>query len=636
MKALTGSDIETAYNISGQDLFLGQDKDYSKKLTSNVVLYDQTKLNPVIMQEGIDTPQDAREEFITPNSTIRDLVGDNDDDATNDGQYSFFVNGVNSSGKSFQEKITMDTTNKVDELLTRIGQAYGNTTTNKVVDVSINEGRIEIEDLQRGSSKLDFHMFGSDENAIDDVDALVSSGAQIKEFVKSPIQSTPTMQSITAASDRLNPALHTIQSAFITQDGAAKALTPLSEVFPSPTEQINLSGTATDGTAVNLDLSTTGGESVDDLMAAIKNNFGDVEPFLNQDGKLEINDVSATGNFDLTLATQDAGGAAVTGIGNSVAAMQTKAFEVDGSYVRSNVPQIVTQTNEFPKDATKLSEVASEADIEGTSFDLKYTDVNGVQRQAQINYDAGGVNVEVDDDLDGAFDRNFDVLSHDGTITPPNEMTFKQLQDVVGMLVTNELPDGTNDLANYRQQVDDADARVDVYTDENGKFTIRDTTTTDTNIRFSMHDSNANDFANDAPKMSFSANNALVIDDVHVDFFGMLDEAIVAVENGFSRPDSENLGMSRSVGIQNLIEKLDHVHDHTVRKHTEIGAISQSFDYQISRNETLEVHTKTLRSEIIDTDFAEAAMNLQQLQFNYQAMALSIAKVQGLSLVNYL
>jgi flagellar hook-associated protein 3 FlgL len=154
-----------------------------------------------------------------------------------------------------------------------------------------------------------------------------------------------------------------------------------------------------------------------------------------------------------------------------------------------------------------------------------------------------------------------------------------------------------------------------------------------------MYQSDQNDFSatpQEGSKLSFMSNNALTIDDVHTDMFKVLDDAIEAVENGFQRPDGDNEGMSRSVGIQNLLDQVDHIHDHTVRKHTEIGAISQSFDYQISRNETLEVHTQTLRSETIDVDYGEAAMKLQQLQINYQAMASSVAKVQQLSLVNYL
>ena len=628
MKTLTGSNIQSPYNITGADLFLGQDSDYSKKITTNVVLYNQTKLHPAVMNSGATDDSSAKQEFIKTSDTVRDLVGDNDDNPNNDGEYYFYVSGVKSGGQSFQEKITMDTTSSVDALLGKIGEAYGNTSFNKVVDVRMNQGRIEIEDLQRGSSKLDFHMFGSSEDN-DDIDALVSGGADIKEFVKSPYRSVPTIDSISTAQDKIDPSIHTVNSTLRTENGVARGATQLSDIFPNGVANINLSGVDSDGNAVATTVAVAG-SSVNDILAAIEANFGDVSASITQQGKIQIVDRSGENNFTLDLATTDAADDPIVGFGNDMASMQTMNFEVKDATVKSNVAQVISATNEFAKDSTKLSEVASGGSVEGSQFVLHYTDVHGTQREATIDFDAAGVSVNP------AGGVAFNILSHDGTQTLPDDMTYRQLQDAVGMLVTQNMPDGTDDLDNYRQNVQLANNRAEVFVDQNGMFTIKEKNTTQTNIRFAMHDNNVGDFSTDAAKMTFSANNALVIDDVHVDMFKMLDDAILAVENGFTRPDGGNDTMMRSVGIQNLIEKLDHVHDHTVRRHTQIGATSQSFDYQISRNETLVVHTKTLRSEIVDIDYAEAAMKLQQLQLNYQAMASSIAKVQGLSLINYL
>jgi flagellar hook-associated protein 3 FlgL len=635
MKALVGSNIESAYNIPGSELFLGQDVDYSKKLTTNVVLYNQTKLHPSVMEEGIDSDDSSKEEFITPNDTIRDLVGDSDDDATNNGDYFFYVSGVQSSGKAFKEKIQIDTNSSVDALLTKIGEAYGNTSGNKVVDVTVNKGRIEITDLQKGSSKLDFHMFASDTDN-NDIDALVSSGAQIMEFIKTPYKNTPTMGDVNAMQSLYDDAVFTINSALKTDNATAKSATPLTDVFVDEVDNIRIYGNDTDGNAVDFSIAKAG-SSVKDILSQIEANFGNVDARLTSEGKIEVIDESGNGLFDFAMQTRDAANVQVNGFGNDVGAMQTNAFEVKDTYVKSNVAQIVTATNEFATDTTKLSEVASEGDIEGSVFDIRFTDINGIERTAQVDFDPAGVSVNVFNS-DGTPYDNFDVISHDGTNTAPNDMTYRQLQDVMGMLVTDNIPDmGAADYTQeYRDNVKSANARTDVFVDQNGMMTIKDKNVTQTNIRFSMHDANANDFGADASKMTFSANNSLVIDDVHVDMFSMLDNAIEAVANGFTRPDGSNDTMMRNVGIQNLIEKLDHVSDHTIRKHTEIGALSQSFNYQISRNETLMLHTKTLRSEIIDVDYAEAAMNLQRLQLNYQAMATSFAKIQNLSLLNYL
>lgn len=50
----------------------------------------------------------------------------------------------------------------ISDLLEKIGDAFGNTSTNKIVDVSLNgRGQIEVKDLRKGSNQLEFHMFGA-------------------------------------------------------------------------------------------------------------------------------------------------------------------------------------------------------------------------------------------------------------------------------------------------------------------------------------------------------------------------------------------------------------------------------------------------------------------------------------------
>ncbi|MGM0533293.1 MAG: flagellin, partial [Campylobacterota bacterium] len=389
----------------------------------------------------------------------------------------------------------------------------------------------------------------------------------------------------------------------------------------------------TGGTAAASATVPTAGNTVSDLLDEIENQFGDVEARISDSGQIKITDNTQAGNFTLNMETQDGGGTAVEGFQNSYTSMQTAGFEKKDNTLTSNVAQVINANNEFATESTKLSEVASNGDIEGTTFDLDYTDIGGTDRSARIDFDAGGVKVQ--DDSGATI---FSVLSHDGSNTSPNDMTYKQLQDAIGMLVTDNIP-ADNDRAEYLSNSKTAENQADVFINDSGQLSIKDKTTTDTQMRFSMYQNDQYDFSGtpkEGSKLSFMSNNALTVDDVHVDMFKVLDDAIEAVENGFQRPDGSKDEMSRSVGIQNLLDQVDHIHDHTVRKHTEIGAVSQSFDYQISRNETLEVHTQTLRSETIDVDYGEAAMKLQQLQLNYQAMASSVARVQQLSLVNYL
>ncbi|MDD3834313.1 MAG: flagellar biosynthesis protein FlgL, partial [Sulfurimonas sp.] len=84
------------------------------------------------------------------------------------------------------------------------------------------------------------------------------------------------------------------------------------------------------------------------------------------------------------------------------------------------------------------------------------------------------------------------------------------------------------------------------------------------------------------------------------------------------------------------IAKMDALHDHITRSHSMVGSQSNALTLSKERVELLEISTMTLRSSVIDTDLAEAALTLTQLELNYQAMLSTIGKVSKLSLVNYL
>ncbi|MDX1295788.1 MAG: flagellin, partial [Sulfurimonadaceae bacterium] len=54
------------------------------------------------------------------------------------------------------------------------------------------------------------------------------------------------------------------------------------------------------------------------------------------------------------------------------------------------------------------------------------------------------------------------------------------------------------------------------------------------------------------------------------------------------------------------------------------------------RTEVLIVSSMSLRSDVIDTDVAEASLRLQQLSLNMQAIYSMTSRISQLSLVNYL
>ncbi|HOI83947.1 MAG TPA: hypothetical protein PKW30_06525, partial [Campylobacterales bacterium] len=178
MKSLINSGVQLPFNIDGQSLFLGSDKDYSRTVSTNVPKKNVTLL--------YDKPPTDR--YITVDDKIQDMTGNNGDGEKS----SFYITGVQSDGTSFKQRIDVSIDSKISDLLDKIKDAYkGN------VDVSLNNyGQIEVKDLQEGSSKLQFHIVGSD-NSIAQTKATSGFSAG---------STTLTLQSTTniAVGDKLN------------------------------------------------------------------------------------------------------------------------------------------------------------------------------------------------------------------------------------------------------------------------------------------------------------------------------------------------------------------------------------------------------------------------------------------------
>jgi flagellar hook-associated protein 3 FlgL len=193
MSAFTGSRISQQYNISGIELFFGEENTNNRKITSNVV-----------QASNIGGTLDSNTTMANYNGT---LPGVN--------QHHFYLRGMQSDGTSFKTDIKLNNNDTIDALLTKIGGAYGNTGSVDVVNVTMNaNGQIIIEDKMNSSSKLDFHMVGAaDFNAadnlsaitdIDDLDvettdyATASAGAGdifVREYMQSSLTPTATAAS---------------------------------------------------------------------------------------------------------------------------------------------------------------------------------------------------------------------------------------------------------------------------------------------------------------------------------------------------------------------------------------------------------------------------------------------------------
>jgi flagellar hook-associated protein 3 FlgL len=314
-------------------------------------------------------------------------------------------------------------------------------------------------------------------------------------------------------------------------------------------------------------------------------------------------------------------------------------FSKDGVYLTSNAPQVLNNGNEFATASTKLSEVSS-GSLNGTSFKMTGFDTSGKAYSATIDLDGDSTFiVDYDNDGDGTLDGNpqtYDIFNMDTTRVgvDADEMTYQQLTDVMNMIVTNSTPNA-NDATSYDDAITLANTKGKMELTYDGKIKFQDIRESETKATIALYDVNSDNFTKAASNMRFNLNNSLTIRDPKTDFFKDIDEMIVAVENYNNYPDA-NSSAVRSIGIQGAISKMDDLQDHVFRVHSTSGAQSNTLSKSVERLGILEVTTMSLRSSVIDTDLAEASLELTQLTNNYEAMLSTVGRVSKLSLVNYL
>ncbi len=551
LNSFLGSGSQQQYNISGDQLFFGEEVLTKREITTNV---EQSNFSEKY-DFATGTDNETLLSPITSSDTIRDLMGDTDDniDSVTD-KHHFYIRGTTSDGTSFKSKISMKDTDEIEELLSRIGQEYGNTANLDVVNVTLNaSGQIVIEDKIKGSSKLDFHIVGAvdfdttgaDAADVTDIDDLDSGEANFENI----------MSTLSAGG---TPGLYVkefIKSGFTSAD------------------------TTTNPVATN------------------------IEGLLHD-------------------RTQ---------------------FSKDGSSLSSNLSQIVKDTNAFANDSTKLHEVFSgityntdgtyASGLDAKVLKLTGVDINGASYDVDINLLDAGSTFSVGGNTYDIFN-----VASTRTSTPAKDLTYKQLMDVVNMVVTDNLPTASpaGTATQYDTAVSNANMIGGTYLNNDGEISFKELNTTSTQVELALYDSNSDDFSGTVSSIgSFNSNNALTIRDPKTDFFKQLDEMITAVEDHKTYPDASS-GSQRNVGIENALTMIDDLQDHVSRSHAMVGAQSNALTASLERTQLLEISTMTLRSQVIDTDLAEASLTLSKLSLNYEAMLSTVGKVSKLSLVNYL
>ncbi|GAA9707936.1 flagellar hook-associated protein FlgL [Helicobacter pylori] len=671
LNALISSDNLVPYNISGQDLFLGADKDKHKLITTNIKLFNQNKLHPDVM-DALEHSSLPEEVFIKPGDTLRELIGDNDKDPTNDPKEFFYLQGVRPDGSSFKEKFALDkayqnkeSATKVSDLLDKIGHAYGNTSQNKVVDVSLNNwGQIEIKNLTPGSENLDFHLISSDWD-FDDLDALRSSGKRVTEYVKSAFVTDRSLSQVKAVPNMYNPKVLEIPSVFVTKDNVlANKNTKLSEIFGDSVETLKVNASRLDDESlikipnlpIDLDipiLLDVKNSTIKDLKDAIKERFNnEVDVEIETNGRLRIIDNSSKESpISLALSTLDAKGLEVAGIPtNNASEYQKTYFNKEGAKLESNVAQIAQ--NGAANGSTKLSEVAK-GSLENSVFNMKLNDVNGSFLKAQMNLDNNGAFLSLPN---GVKIPLYDPTSADIQASKPNEVTYRQLMDAMSIALNysntdpaiyqqiSDNPTSKESKERFIELLKQAKDNLSVNLNEEGKVVIQDNMHSNTKMQFMLFDKDANDFSqnalhSDKPSLKLNANNALIIDKPSVNFFDQLENIITSVRKGIYRPDALGDTYSsdmRNLGIQNGITLIDHLSDHIEKMIAKNGAHGKAFENIIRRNEVLKTQVQSIRGETTGTDMAETYNKFSNLTNNYNAVLASTNKINNLSLTKYL
>ena len=114
-------------------------------------------------------------------------------------------------------------------------------------------------------------------------------------------------------------------------------------------------------------------------------------------------------------------------------------------------------------------------------------------------------------------------------------------------------------------------------------------------------------------------------------FIGALSIEINKLFTGYNHPKQEIeyiLEHTRFPKTQSLFPK--------VKKHTKIGSYSNALQSANERADFLNINIKTIRSKVADTDIGEAYMKFTKLSNSYQATLSTIAKINAMSLLNYM
>ncbi|EHB2692841.1 flagellar hook-associated protein FlgL [Campylobacter upsaliensis] len=593
VNVVTGAGTESPYNIPGFDLFFKADGDYQKQITTNESFTD----NRYDLNKNPDKKQ-----YLKGDNLWQDLIGlgyvkdkkleidkdfDQKDTRLDFPPTTLYVQGVKPDGQSFKSAVLVGPEDKMEDVLEKIGNLYGNTATEKVVDVTINDsGQIQIRDLKEGNNKLDFHA--------------VAYTPQFDDKTE--------MQKIEEEMKKLNPPM--------TKDQLTNLV--MQEAIGNPARPIT------------------------DLQSPVQVTIN------NQQFEINLHQT----DFINSKMTDSAGNA------TNGADYDNTFFEKHGNSVIGNVSQVIQGTNAYATDDTKLSEVMS-GNAMGSTLNLTVNSKGGNTYNVTVNLQNSTVSFpdpnNPNQNITFPITHTNPTTGNNGVVTPPNEITYRQINDIIGMFASDQVPTQTitpnngqinaNQYDTLQKLMSDSKSTVNVTMDYRGRISVTDKLSTGTNIGVSLSDSQSGQFpqppythtanSQPGPDFSFNANNSLVIDEPNVDVIKDLDLMIEAVLSGNMRANADG-DNPRNTGMQGALERLDHLSDHINKLNTTMGAYHNNIDNVNTRVTFLGVNVQTLKTKVNDADYAETLMNLMQTQLAYQASMKATTTISQLSLLNYM
>ncbi|RDU67056.1 flagellar hook-associated protein FlgL [Helicobacter didelphidarum] len=694
LNALVSSQNLVPFNITGDELFYGYDNDKNRVITTNSRMLNQTRLHPAIMDNS-EKHSEPVEVYITEEDSLRDMIGDDDSDARNNGKEYFYVQGVNSRGQSFKEKFALDVgyTNPKNattmrDLLERIGKAFGNTNTTQVVDVRLNKwGQIEIKDLKTGSSSIDFHMISSNAD-VDDVSELEKIGARVKTYNQQNFTSEFSASNLKGVDDLYDHRVTHIPTTLIRKDNVMTEIdTKLEDIMSVETRYIKISGTPpneNDGTVSTRELPEPfifdiKGKEVRDLFVAIKEYFGGKIDVELDHGEINIYDRNVRNKSTDTLhppfdgergfsirlqSIGEDGQNEVNGFTSSLGKSYTKtAFQQLGSKIRGNVVQSISGTSVLASHNTKLIEV-TDGTLNGKTYGFKIHDHNGIELQASLTFTKQGSFLELPTQSNNGQTIKIPLFNPDDdppavTISDGDSVTYRQLMDAMSIALNYSNEDDkslgaaqirhgkpTQDKKDaYEELLKRAKTNISIDFDSEGKITIQDNVRSITRMTMMFYDKDQDKFDKDTiynsrANIRLNANTSLVVDDPKIHFFKGLNDAIQSVRDGIYRAGALH-GLRyddtmQNNGIQNSIALIDHLSDHIEKIIAKNGAHTRTFQNSIARNEIIKTQVSGIKGDTIGTDLAETYNKFTNLSNNYQAVLNSTNRINNLSLVNYL